>query len=216
MLNIEKLIDEVEILNYLEEFDTPTFKTQPVSNGIKLMLSFIPIVNNVSVYQCVKRTNMSLGQKIIAVIFATFPVMGTMLLFSCIFGSMFESLAAANLIPYISKFVPFLNKLNSNYSKENKIELQKIHDDYFLQFKQLKKQYPEVTDENKAEVAKVYGELTIKYFDSVINRISELYSTEMSQDDLNTFKDLKVEFNKIKAEVKKKDWNNHPLSQIGR
>lgn len=59
MSNIQKLIAEVEILNYLEEFDAPTYKTQGASNLIKLLLAGFPIINNFNMYQCIKRTTMT-------------------------------------------------------------------------------------------------------------------------------------------------------------
>ena len=215
MSNIQKLIAEVEILNYLEEFDAPTYKTQGASNLIKLLLAGFPIINNFNMYQCIKRTTMTLGQKIYFFVFATFPFIGSMLLMICMLRSNLETLAAANLIPFITKFGVFLHKLVSTYSKENKVKLQEIHDSYFLQFKQLKKKYPIVNDENQLDIAKEYGQLAINYYNEVIIKIEELYSDQLSKDDLDDFKEFKSEFAKIKTDFKNKDWSKKPLSQLG-
>lgn len=215
MLKIQNLIEEVEVLNYLEEFDAATFKTQGAGNIIKLLVSGLPIVNNINVYNCVKRTTMTLGQKIAFTIFAAFPFIGGLLLVTCMLRSNLESLAAANLIPFITRFAVFLNKINSTYSKENKNKIQEIHDAYNIQFKTLNRKYPTINDENKIDAGKEYGQLTITYFDEVINNISELYSSQLSKDDLDDFKSFKSEFNTIKNDFKKKDWNKTPLAQLG-
>jgi len=216
VLNIEKLIDEVEILNYLEEFDTPTFQRNSISDNMKLFFGWIPIFNNINVYQCVKRTSMSLGQKVAFMIFATTPFTGGFFLLICMLRSKFESLAAANLIPFVTKFTVFLNRLKKMYSKEKNIEIEKIHDNYYqVHFKQLRLKYPTVNTENQLDVAKEYGQLTIKYYEELINKISELYTSELSSDDLLDFSDFKSEFNKAKIDFKNKDWSRKYLSQLG-
>jgi hypothetical protein len=198
MAKIQKLIEEVEILNYLEEFDM----LNP-DGGLKALSTLIPLVGTYNTWQCLKRTNLGFMKKTVLMLISI--PFGFMTYLRCILYSAGEALLASKL----DKVMLLVEDLIVTF-QENRIltkEDNKILHDYQLPFveraKLLKIKYPVFNKELEMNIIIDYGQLSMDFVEGYIKLISKLTSKKLNDNQKTQLNELTNEFNMRKSDFNK-------------
>lgn len=198
MTKIQNLIKEIEILNYLEEFDM----LNPDS-GLKILSTLIPLVGTYNTWQCLKRTNTGFMNK--AVLLLISIPFGFMAYLTCILRSSGEALQASKLNEAMTLAEELIVTFQENRiltSDDNKL----LHDyqlPFIEQARLLKIKYPVFNKELERDIIIDYGQLTMDFMQGYIQLISKLTSRKLDDNQKTQLNELKNEFN-----MRKSDFND--------
>jgi hypothetical protein len=181
----------IENLKTIEEFENPNKSSIP-----SFIFGFLPIVNIVNVYSCLRRRVASEGKSILYYI-ANIATLGGLLsgffAVMCLRGSKNETLASSKYEVIYRQLMHLIKSLN----RRHKTYVKDVLKSYDPKFKQLKVKYPDVNELNKNNVASEYGklidEIVLKLLETIRSFINDYDNTTIS-----IFNELEKEAKKIK------------------